>query len=388
MERTTVKLQTGARSLRAQTEMGSMDREQIYQLIAEAKTALVATTQYAADAKTVVTAKAQAQYLKDARRIYGVDTSNKLSHPADANTIIASVRQAKTKSTLRKYARSVRHIALAMMKQVLAEIDRCQRAGDWKRAEGFVSSRKFSALIQICKMMPADYAHGWAPERKRKGKKASLSRLPDDWREQLAELSKGQYRLPTLVSLISGCRPAELEKGILLELRNQGFYITIQGAKVKENAGQEIRQFKLADHVITDELSTFLSTQPSKQFIVQVQKGNSVTTHLREIGKKLWPRRKETITCYTARHGMAADCKAAIHAGADPDLVSQVLGHVVDKTATYYGNRFQSGGTSVVPTDVLVTKQIRHKARERSEKRRENNKVPVRKRKIKFQPTF
>ena len=55
---------------------------------------------------------------------------------------------------------------------------------------------------------------------------------------------------------------------------------------------------------------------------------------MREVGMKLWPRRKENITAYTIRHAMAADCKAAITQGADPNLVSQVLGHVVDKTAS------------------------------------------------------
>jgi len=31
----------------------------------------------------------------------------------------------------------------------------------------------------------------------------------------------------------------------------------------------------------------------------------------RAVGKKIWPKRKESITVYTARHAMAADCKAA-----------------------------------------------------------------------------
>jgi len=68
--------------------------------------------------------------------------------------------------------------------------------------------------------------------------------------------------------------------------------------------------------------------------LVKVEHGNSVTTYMRKIGKKLWPRKKQSITVYTARHAMAADCKAGIHEGIYPDLVSQVLGHVVDKTSS------------------------------------------------------
>ena len=76
---------------------------------------------------------------------------------------------------------------------------------------------------------------------------------------------------------------------------------------------------------------------------------------------------------------MAADCKQAIAEGADPDLVSQVLGHVVDKTASYYGNRYQSGGRSMVPLDVTVTKPIKHKSRARNEARKSNGEIPSKK---------
>ena len=153
-------------------------------------------------------------------------------------------------------------------------------------------------------------------------------------------------------------------------------------------AGQEYRQFKLAYHPLTDLLIKLLKENGQSEMLVKVDKGNSVTTHMRAIGKRIWPRRKESITAYTARHAMAADCKSAIVNGADPDLVSKVLGHCVDKTSSFYGNRFQSGGTSVVPSDVQVPREVRQKSKERNERRRIDNKVPSRKSQIKFQPTF
>ena len=77
---------------------------------------------------------------------------------------------------------------------------------------------------------------------------------------------------------------------------------------------------------------------------------------------------------------MAAACKAAIAGGADPDLVSQVLGHIVDETASYYGNRFQSGGRNIVPSDIKVTKAIKHKQRTRIEARKLGGEIPSKKR--------
>lgn len=112
-----------------------------------------------------------------------------------------------------------------------------------------------------------------------------------------------------------------------------------------------------------------ISDETRNRLPVAVNHGNSLTTHLRSKAKALWPARKESITTYSARHALAADCKKAIHDGADPDLVSQVLGHVVDKTASYYGSISQSGGISVAPTDVVVPKGIRHKAKERNKRR-------------------
>ena len=98
--------------------------------------------------------------------------------------------------------------------------------------------------------------------------------------------------------------------------------------------------------------------------------GNSVTTHMRSVGKKIWPLKKEAITVYTARHAMASDCKAAVDNGASKDLVSQVLGHIVDKTATYYGTRFHSGKGSVAPSEIVVPKPIKHIYPGRSVKRK------------------
>lgn len=350
-----------------------MERKEIYTRIDAAKAAMRPTHPDAATVNTVIEKKTIIQYENTVRNLFGCNPEiGKLIRPKDPQRVIAVLHEkAKTVSTLRKYARSVRHAALKALNALLKKIDTAQRAGQWDEVERIVSSEMFHAYTVLTQMMPADYQVGWEPERKRHGKKSSISQLPDDWREQMAAKVEGQFRIPSIVALLTGCRPAEVERGVLIERIDGALYITIKSAKVTKKAGQEQRRFRIADHPLTNILMDFMdiSDETRNRLPVAVNHGNSLTTHLRAKAKALWPARKESITTYSARHALAADCKKAIHDGADPDLVSQVLGHVVDKTASYYGSISQGGGISVAPTDVVVPKEIRHKAKERNKRR-------------------
>ena len=350
-----------------------MERQEIYDRIKAAKEAMIPSNGDGATKDTVVTEDAQKQYMKEAKRLFGTDPiTGKLIAPRAPGPVIAVVHTAKTLATLRKRARSVRHFTMAILRAALTLADTAQRAGDWGSVERIVTHPEFCSCVTLCKMMPVDYAdEGWVAENPRSSKKKSLTGLPPDWRELVAEAADGQFRNAVLVTLLTGCRPAELEKGVLIERIKGGLYATIQGAKVKKNAGQKQRRFRIADHPITNMLMHVMdeSDETRNVMLVKVEYGNSVTTNMRKIGKKLWPRKKQSITVYTARYAMAADCKAAIHDGADPDLVSQVLGHVVDKTASYYGARFQSSGISMAPSEVFVPKAIKQKVRARNHQR-------------------
>ncbi len=359
-----------------------MDRQAIYDLIKAAKTALIPNHKDAATVDTKVTVNTDKQYKKEAHRLFGIDTDTEELNkfPIDAKLIIANVRNAKTVSTLRKRARAVRHIALNMLNIMLIRTDEAQRKGHWDAVEKIVALPMFKSCTELANMMPADYKVSWKETKKRHSKKSSLTKLPKDWREKIANTTTGQYKMATLVSLATGCRPAELEKGVLLERKADGLYATINGAKVKEKAGQKERSFRLADHPITTLITDIMKQEQDLPDIILVSvgvgKSNSITTHIRSIAKKLWPLHKEAVTCYTSRHAMASDCKKVVTEGADPDLASLVLGHAVDKTASYYGNTFQSGGKSMAPSNVSATKLIRHKVRDRNEARRRDKKLP------------
>ena len=355
--------------MRAHLEEEPLERQEIYRLLAEAKEALKPSHDDAATVNTTVTKDAQQQYTKIAKRIIGVSDDGKVIFPCSAEPIISSVKESKTKSTLRKYARAIRHVSILMLSMLIKNADTAQRSGNWKEVEKIVSLPEFCALVGLAKLMPADYGLNWIAEKPRKGKKSSIKRLPLDWREQMAAKSKGQYRIPMIVCLLTGCRPIETTYGVILKVINDVLYVRLKGAKVKENAGQEYRILKVSAHPLTTELIKIINQTGQDSFLVKAKVANSVSTHMRNVAKKLWPRRKESITVYSARHAMAADCKQAVFDGGDPDLVSKVLGHTVDKTASYYGTRSQSGGNSVAPSDVKVPKEIKHKTSNRNASR-------------------
>ena len=370
--------------MRAQSEEEPLERQEIYQKLAKAKNALRSTHDDAATVNTSVTEDAQEQYIKIAKRIIGVNDDGKMIFPCSADAIISSVQKSKKKSTLRKYARAIRHVSILMLSMLKKNADTAQRSGNWKEVEKIVSQPEFCALVDLAKLMPADYGLNWIAEKPRKGKKSSIKRLPVDWREQMAAKSKGQYRIPMIVCLLTGCRPIETTYGVILKVINGGLYVKLKGAKVKENAGQEYRILKLSDHPLTTELIDVISRTGQDNILVKAKVANSVSTHMRSAAEKLWPKRKESITAYSARHAMAADCKQAVFEGADTDLASKVLGHVVDKTASYYGARSQSGGNGVAPSEVKVPKEIKHK----SAVRNTNRGIPGQKNKVKntFKP--
>lgn len=350
-----------------------MQKNEIFERIKAAKEALKQNNPNAASNITVVKSDTAKQYEKTVRNLFGIDpVTGMLITPSEPKQVVKTIHEkAKTIATLRKYATSVRYAAMIGLKELLKRADTAQRAGEWDVVEHIVSLDIFHVYTVLTEMMVKDYREGWMPERKRKSKKTSLANLPLDWREKIAREVHGQFRVPALVALLTGCRPSEVGKGILIERINGSIYATIKSAKHTLVAGQEQRKFKMADHSITKTLIKAMDEldEHTNVLIVKVEHGNSLTTHLRKVAKKLWPWLKESITVYSARHAMAADCKKAIQNGADEDLVSEVLGHVVDKTASYYGAASQCGTNSVSPTEVVVSKKIKHKVKLRNKER-------------------
>ena len=90
------------------------------------------------------------------------------------------------------------------------------------------------------------------PRTKPNGKRRGLASLPPDWGSRVVKAvqdANSKYALAIGVLTITGCRPAELERGVLAKCAADGAVIfRIHGAKVKPGAqGQEWRELVVPD---------------------------------------------------------------------------------------------------------------------------------------------
>ena len=87
---------------------------------------------------------------------------------------------------------------------------------------------------------------------KRNSKKASIKKLPDNWREVLcATMSKHKHFNAVKILACVGCRPAEIDMGVEVYRDDEGIHFTVQGAKASGKKGQLWREITLPlDHSV------------------------------------------------------------------------------------------------------------------------------------------
>lgn len=186
--------------------------------------------------------------------------------------------------------------------------------------------------------------------KRRHSKRKDLPGLPKDWKEQLlARLPK--YRLIYLVASITGCRPTEITKGIVVIATRKCLECYIKGAKVSATKGQPLRALgydygtPLVD-ALRDE-----AIRHGGEFTVtldEIKGPRQFSNAMAAAGMRLWPNRKTRVTPYMLRHQLSSDLKAA---GRGAIEIAGTLGHVVTKTQTAYGHH-KSGRGGVLPTSV------------------------------------
>lgn len=201
-----------------------------------------------------------------------------------------------------------------------------------------------------------------AEPEKRHSKRQDLRGLPDDWREQmLREFITSKYRTDFMIAAITGCRPAELEKGIQITTTAASITLRIEGAKVKEQQGQPWREIRYSISENSSALIKSLHKEIFDQFgdetILAVTESKvNFTSAIRRVGKKLWPRRNSEITPYSLRHQAASDFKKFL----SEEEVSIALGHTVDETKRLYGQaQMASGSGGLAPASVSAARAVR-----------------------------
>lgn len=186
-----------------------------------------------------------------------------------------------------------------------------------------------------------DVKRGWEPVRKRKSKRQVLGGLPKNWRELVAKAARPQHRLAITVLAASGCRPAELAKGVYVARDADEIVITIPGAKVTSHSGQPHRFITFDPQENPFARMLFDQLQQGEEVIV---KKNYWTLFdaIKSAVKRAGISERERVTPYCFRHQFAADVKA------DGICAAEALGHATDRTQSNYGARRQAKGSSGV----------------------------------------
>lgn len=268
-------------------------------------------------------------------------------------------------SSYYKRMAAVRYMLATQHQQLILETQVRRRANEVSDPEWFHRWRDHCGLLRG---YYAQQKLGFTMNRrKRVSKRQALRGLPDDWREQLCLRAKnGKYACAMLVAALTGCRPAELQAGVVVsreqhpESAEELIVFRIDGVKVKEWQGQPCRliAYRTNDpHPLIRATANLLDSHGVEASLtVQIKHPGSFTVEIRRLAKCLWSTHPRAVTAYCFRHQWAADMKRT-QAG---DVVSRGLGHLSAKTRRYYGQAGQARSSGVLsPFSIEAPRLIR-----------------------------
>lgn len=239
--------------------------------------------------------------------------------------------------------------------------DRAQKAGEMASSAAHIERAIRAARV----MVRIDRAERPEPTKKRATKRATLPKA-EGWQARIFDAATPAQRPAVALLWATGCRPAEVEKGVDITRDKHGrLVVRIPGAKVHagHGAGQPVR------HLLIDEESDAgraLASVLGEASAVTIKRAaariNKDFAAIRErIGGKASP--------YSMRHQMGADLKAAF--GADgAETVAAAMGHRTTRSQGRYGSVKQAkgGGSIKDARATFAVKETRPSVRSAPEK--------------------
>lgn len=166
-----------------------------------------------------------------------------------------------------------------------------------------------------------------------------MASFDPDWPNQVwsavnqVGVSGAAWRLPVAALAVTGARPAALERGIVFSLvKDQGktfIEATIPGVKLTPTRGQPEHRIRWATNEDTHRVGELaaiaeaMMKAPGRRLVVRYD-AEAISTRLRELSLKLWPRRRYQVTAYCYRELLASTAKAA---GVDASELAAAMGH-------------------------------------------------------------
>jgi hypothetical protein len=173
------------------------------------------------------------------------------------------------------------------------------------------------------------------------------------WREQIwEECNNLKYKGAVAVMDLTGIRPCEIQKGVLVEWQEGSPHltITVKGGKIGEE-GKNGQKFR----TITVDLSTDCYRGSPKDYLMNrcFEDGyckikahpKRLNDYVRRTSEKLWPRKKNQIAPFSYRHQNSADIKKD---GFSKVMTAKTMGHRSTRSQKHYGTARQGGRRSSI----------------------------------------
>jgi hypothetical protein len=282
----------------------------------------------------------QREYIHEVRRL--------LSH-REPEAVWAAVARTKRVTVLRK-----RRAALRWFASVYANLILSVQAPDQIYSEE--AARRLALWQHLQQVMAVEPDIGalkdMMPGRvRRKSLRSVTALLPEGWQAELHSALPPEWRDAMLVQAVTGCRPAELAKGVLVVVGERHLAISIHGAKVTGKSGWHERVMLWErEQGDWDPLLERVRSGGTRRVQLDCTPG-AYYHRISRAARKLWPQLRRPVAPYALRHAVASLAKVF----RTPDDVAKLLGHRSPVTQALYGDRrLATGGEGLVPDSVEV----------------------------------
>lgn len=233
------------------------------------------------------------------------------------------------------------------IREGLAVQDRLQRQGasefNWIRQVVLLKSlMQILAHVQASTLGSSFWTSKFGKRRHGTSKKKDLkaiARKQPNWSSIMVSAMKGTgYLDATLVSDLAGPRPEELAKGVVIERDGPDtFVIVINGAKVRDVAGQPWRRLVFSNDVLPAAWKIRLEADAS--FVISVHTAEAYSQSMSRVSRRVLPG-LPVVTPNLFRHAFTDRLRDH---GFPTDKIAAAMGHSVAETQALYGGRAGGG---------------------------------------------
>ena len=240
------------------------------------------------------------------------------------------------------------------LKDLLRQQDRYQRDQDfgvpWLKCVELIEEmeRVYEAVYAYTRQVPKPVLGLILPTGE--SKKGDLKVITKKYPRWMALMRAGtadtKYVDAQRVLELIGCRPEELQQGILVTQSGPDTAtIEVEGAKVTQSAGQPWRRISLPMSLLAEDWICRLQAQGA--FVVKIDSKDGLRKSLHRISKRVL-KGVPFATAYVYRHACATMLRDSGHT---VEEIGAFMGHSVAETQRLYGFR-KGGGRKVKPVKV------------------------------------